>query len=344
MSHKATLNATMLPFGQGFFHPVATTGAISRRELRGNFPDLPPSTFSLDGQYRNEGSPRSISNRLRKMMVLDQSLNVQILNGDLIEFSDNLQTQFVKEITALVGNSQMFSRKNLSSFSPIRAAAFLFTHFALGDFQRPLSASQVVPTFYHLARRKRSEILDTNIKPNAIACLGNPRRLVFYNGKDSKPSVRLPLDGAGLRLALNLTRETQANMAYSRQPQPIAREIETVPSKGKAIVATCAPEPGEALFPAKERLVCAVNPTQHLLAYVRINRPDIWALRPNALQLQVLIKPRDRFLASLVGIPALLQRGVVKLTAHAKGLLKLLDHCLGRSPDFEFICLQVKGL
>ncbi len=348
MDNKATRNTMMFSDGERLFNPVATPRTVLRSVRSRNFPDSTTSICSFVFEYTNESSPRCVTYTFSKMMILDQSLDVQIFNGDFIELANQIKACFVKEILALILYLQMLLAKQTDSFLSIRAAQLPLTHLALLNFQLSLSLAKIARILNRFTSRKRGKILKSYVNTYGATSLRKPTRLIFFNCEDDEPAVNLSLDGASLNFAFNLTRQAQAHRANLGKCQFVAFKFESGLRIGKRIIAVSAFESWKASLlvtlqaSLKEGIKSATDTTQRVLNDLRMDCRHVLTNELDVRQLILLLLIVHRFASDSISVYAFTQGRIVNLAAYVKRLLKLLGNAFGGSLDFEFVRFDSK--
>lgn len=329
MSHKATLNTAMLAHCERLLDSRSALRTILRSERSRYFPYPSASTFSLALEYLKKSIPCRITDGFGKVMVLHHALNVQIFNANIVKLSNDLISKFVKEIPALIGYSLMFASKYTSGFVTIRAAQFLLAYLALRYLQLPFRPAQIFRIFYYLASRERSEVFNANIYAYTLAGSRDIRRVVFFNRKDTKPAIHLPLDCHSLDFTFNLTRQPQPDRTNFTEIEFVAFKFPAALWKGETVITRRGFEARQshfirALFDSpKEILKSSFEPLQHILQYLRMYLSNVGTDGFDGGQFKALGCKAQRTTRNAVGITTFLKRGIVQLSAHIKGSLKL---------------------
>lgn len=310
----------MLSDSQRFLYSAVALRAILRGVGSRNFHDSLTGTFRLACEYRYESSPACIADSSRKMMILEQACDVQILYRYRVVFSDKPIAQFVKEVSALIRYLEMLASQYDSCFVAIRAAQFLLAYLALSNLNLALCFLEQARIVNHLSIAKSGEVLKANVYADAVAGL-RQRLWVCLCCEDYKPAVYLPLDRAGLYLAFNLAAETDAARADLAQGQFVANQSETRLRIGERIEAMLAFEARIArsftcLHAAKERIKRLAQAAQGVLQDLRVNAINVLTNQFDFRQLHGLLVEVDRSTTDHEGIPSLLQSSVVKLAAY----------------------------
>jgi hypothetical protein len=345
MTNIATSYTTMFSDGKRFLYPVATLGTVLRSESSRNFPDSSTSLCSFVFEYANECSPRCVTDGFGKVMIFDQSFNIQVFYGYFIKLTNQLKTRFVKEITALILYLQMFLTKQTHSLSTIRAAQLLLTDLALLNLQLALCFAKITRILNYFASRKRGEVFQTHINAKRFARLRKESRLVFFHRKNDKPTVNLSLDGAAFYLAFDRTRKPQATRANLGESQLVTFQSESGLRIGKRVIAALAFKSWKACFfitlqtTLKEGVIGSRHSPKNILRDLRIQASQVFPYLSNLFQLIGLVIVVDGLPGLPVGVASFLKRGVVEFTANLQGRFKLLRqfHCRFQ---FEFIGLH----
>jgi hypothetical protein len=141
---------------------------------------------------------------LGEMMVMEHSIDIQILNSDKTVGISEDPTLLVQEISPLVGDFGMQFSSLLDGFSPVGRALLLSGELPLEPFQSPLALDEESGVFNNIPIGEGGEVLDANIDTNLFIWT----RVLFLNtfNLTAKYSEPLPspisLDGHGLDFAL----------------------------------------------------------------------------------------------------------------------------------------------
>jgi len=87
-----------------------------------NHYNLMSSVFCFGDKYKSEGIPRSIHNAFSKMMILNQTLCIQVFNSDDIILTNKLFGYFMRCITSLVSDMLVATLKVTDRFSSVLRA------------------------------------------------------------------------------------------------------------------------------------------------------------------------------------------------------------------------------
>lgn len=349
MQHQATTNTAMLAYGKRLLYPLATRRAILRSERGGYFPYPSASAFSLADEYLKKSIPRRITYRFGKTMIFHHPFDVQIFNLDVIKLLDNMIGEFVEKVSALVRNLLMLSRQYASHLTTVRAVPFLLANLALRYLQRAFRLTQIFRILYCLTSRERREVFKPNVYPHTLASSRNIRRVAFFDSEYHKPAIHLPLEGASLYAACDLTRQAQPDRANFGELKFIAFEFESGLRIGEAVIARFGFEARESCFICacfdfpKEVLKSSFAALQDVLQYLRMHLADIGTRCFYSRQFKALVGKTQRFTSHAIGISTLLKGSIVQLAAYLKCPLKLKLDTL-RWFQFELVGFQSSGL
>jgi hypothetical protein len=221
----STSYANVLSFVEGHSLTIAADTAVRRRETRANESDTTSGACSLGLMYRKKRPPRYITDRLSETVILEQIQYLQVFKVHCIELANELKTELVKEIFALVGNLKMLTAQYPNCFASVRSAQLLTAHTTLRGLQSSLSLSQKSGIVDDFASGYRAEVGEIQIDPGDRTCLGDIATLILFDCEDNKPAVSLSLDRAGLNLALNRTAESQSDTPNLRESQLVALKL-----------------------------------------------------------------------------------------------------------------------
>lgn len=329
MSDKTTSYTAMLSHRQGLAYPVATLRTILRRVLRGNLQHLTTSICSFARKDQKEGEPGYVGNCFGQVMVFHQASNIKRFHRNHIILTDDLKCGLVVEVCSFALHLLMATREKLSGFATAIGTFLAPRQFALRSLQLRLRRAKNARVVNYFTRTHRGEVFQSDINPNAVACLGEKARLILFDGEDDKPAIRLAFDRASLNLAFNRAAQANPATANFREMQLVAFQAKARLWVTKRIKSRLAFEARIAwrfscFDTAKKRLESLVNPPQYVLCNLAVNLCDIFTSGLNLRQLCALIVVVNRNAVHSPRIPALLQCAVVQLAADVQS-------CLARS-------------
>lgn len=328
MRDKSTIDTPMFSRGERLAHSVTALRAILRRVGRIHFDHLATGAFSLVRQDRSELTPSGVANALGEMMIFHHPFNIQIFDGDRVEFSHHIKRRLVVEIRALALNLLVLLRQQLDRLaSAIASLVRTARDSALRRLQFSLRLAQEFGIFDNLARRERGEILDSDINANRVAGLGKESGLILFDGEDHIPAVRLALDHTGLDSPLDWAGETDATRAVFREMQLVGVEAKAALRIGEGIKArrgfeSRIPRRFALLHAAKESVEGFIHAAKSVLKNLTVDRAHIFAQLLDLWELNGLGVVIDRKSVDLVGIASFLKRGVIQLAANVERRLK----------------------
>ena len=224
-----TTTTNMLAGSKSLSDSLPTSTAILRCILSGNFLYFSPGTFSLEGKYVNERSPRSITDALREMAILNHPFDIQIFNRDLIEFANNSQRGLMVKVSTLPLNLLILARKKINSFSATAAFHILSSRdLALSRFQFSLRLAQEFGILNHFARGEGSKIFNANVNADRITGLGNEAGLILFYREDYVPPIRFALNSASLDRSFYLTRKANSARSNFSKIKPLPPDLKTL--------------------------------------------------------------------------------------------------------------------
>ena len=121
MRDKSTIDTPMLSRGERLAHSVTALRAILRRVGRIHFDYPATGAFSLVRQDRSELTPSGVTNALGEMMIFHHPFNIQIFDGNRVEFSHDIKRRLVVEIRASALNLLMPLLKQLDRLASAMA-------------------------------------------------------------------------------------------------------------------------------------------------------------------------------------------------------------------------------
>lgn len=345
MEHKTTTNTTMFADGERFLNSRPAVRTILRSERGGNFPYSPTGTFSLDGEYCYKGVPCGVTDGFCETVIPEKPGDVQILDGNFIELSDDSISNLVEIVAPLVSNLLMNASKQPDTLVPILAPQLSPTDFSLCDSQSTLRHLKKVRILNYFSSRESSKVFNTNINTNALAGPWDEGTIGFIDQKDRIPSIGLTLDCDVSDPAFYGTRETQSNRAELRESELIAFKLEAALAIRERIVPILRFETWESWFlpfqaSLKECIIGTTYAPKAFLKNARIIALNIRTLLANVFELEILRKEVNRLSTNSISITAFLKRSVVKLAAEIKHMLKFSNSVFRRSANLEFIYFQ----
>ncbi len=225
VQHQATGRTDMGAHAQALFDPRSTARAILGREARRHGYDGDTMQPAIIAYPTQEAVPARITDAFGKVMVLDQTSDVQVFKGDQIVRLDERTCRLRGEVFTLPLDLQMLFCQALDSF-PAILGALLF----LGD--TPLQAFEPLFCFPEIARignrvavRVGVECLQAHINAERLVgglvlylpvCLNGKLHIVAIRTLDQPHALDL-LDGERFNAAC-------ADQAYTADTQAIRED------------------------------------------------------------------------------------------------------------------------
>lgn len=315
---------------------------------------LPTSIRSFVGEYQEEGRPRNVRNRLCKVMVLDQSLDVQVFDGDVIETINQILRRLVVKIFATTRDFQVSERDFLARLRTVLTAALLAAQSPLKFRQILAGVVQVARILNRLAVAQSGKRLDTNVNADALAGLGQWFRLSNLANEQREPSISAARDAQLDATAFN--RATQANPASpdTRNGQLVAPQRAGALRfilLAEGVVAVAPFEARKACLSTalraslEERLECLIN----ALKCIALNRAQVSFHVGQATrigQMPGLLNIIDRVAGHSITLNPLLKGSIVNLARVFKFALASLNEIrIGANLKLEsFVSYVIFGL
>jgi hypothetical protein len=182
MEHQSTKRTGMCPHGKGFGNILSTGTTVLTGITRTDFDYVFCGTCSLLFQNTEELSPSHIGNRSGKVMVLEHSLDVEVLDIEGVELTDKSVNHLVMEVQSGSLNALMgFCQQD---FRPGSAAALVGGEFVVpvplaSAFQASLGFAQSCLSLLEqsgigndrMVVGEGGEVLDAHIDPDIPAGL-----------------------------------------------------------------------------------------------------------------------------------------------------------------------------
>lgn len=298
-----------------------------------NFHDQPTSILRFVGQHVYESRDRDVEHRFAQPAA-SKPFNVQIFNRNKAVSVNQFSRFLVVKVATLIADMIVEPLQQQNRFSPAVRAAFSSRYASLQTPEIGLCGSEPTRVFDLGAVAQRDEVVNADINADHV-WIERQRIRFTVNSEQGKPAAGLALDGQCFGHAFKRTVQPYSHVANLRQSQAFSDQ----PVSGSAVRDAVIPArrakariPGllSSLYPSKECGEGQVNTFQRLLQNVRVNSRHVIADLLNLGELQILIKPRDRFPLTLPGVAPFLQGCVVKLATHGKLPVERLFLSFGR--------------
>lgn len=322
MTLKATIYTGMPTFRKSLLSDATALWARLRSQTGVHFHQLRTSTFRLVPQHTDESRPACIIHRLGEHSAR-QPFDVQLLYNNMGIRLNQFARQLVEKIRTLSPDLAMGRHDPLAVFSSERTAHGKPRQLVLYLRQVLLSFAKIARIGYLPSVGQVSKVLQSHIYTYRLALVCGGLELVLHR-EANIPETAVSPDCDCLDLPTNRTMQLQSDSANLGKCQavvvqgpPQLRIAEaTVPvSALEAWVAPTAPT-------RKERLEGLVNAMEHILKHLAVYgsyvRSDILTLRQGS----GLLDKADALARHAIGIPPVLERGVVQLAAKVQVVLK----------------------
>lgn len=293
--------------------------ATGRQFTRAPWIDLSAHSPSLFRFVRCESDqliPRCVCNGLGEVSILEHTFNVQFLKDENAKTIDQCSAQLVSEVVSPVSDSLMDTSDNRSPVSSLNSSFRRNTEFPLRFGQRLLFLSKESGILNCLSIGKGRKLRQSTVNPGHF--IGRRKR----NGLDFHGETGVPFAGGRARdrqrfdFAFNQAMQLDLDAANRGQSQLIAFDGKPGLQIGEAVVAKAGTEPRIAGFlscfdTTKKGGEGVVQPPQHILQDLRVNRVQFGSDHLDLRQLNRLSVVVDRDAASFVGIAPFLQGPVL---------------------------------
>jgi len=248
-------------------------------------------------------------------VIFDHAFDVQIFKSNDSEHRNKSVAELMSKITAAIPDALMDTSRNLPFLLPLRSSQSLFICPKESRINN------------RLARRERSELLNTNVYANHLSVFGKWPRFCL-NRKACIPLARSGArDGQCFDVALSRTVKFDFDFADFGKLQLSIFERKAGLRVGEAVVTRMRAKTREAwllscFYSTKESLKCFVETAQNILQDLAVNACKFGTHLFDFRQLILLVKVADRLTLKFVGFSSFLKRSIVEFTADIQSLLK----------------------
>src|SRR2546428_3116103 len=116
MRYISTFVTPVLSLIESLAHSVAALRAVLRRVGWIHLDYHTAGAFSLARKDQDELTPSRVTDALGETVILHHPFNVQIFDGDRVEFAHDLERRLVVKIRALARDLSMFFPKQIDRF------------------------------------------------------------------------------------------------------------------------------------------------------------------------------------------------------------------------------------
>ena len=294
------------------------------------FGDLSTGTCSLIADARKEDRPCRVGNTLCQTVILDHVQNHQLLNADDSEPLDDLGAFLMRKVMTFVSNTLVNARDLLLAFVILFTAFLKLAQLSLRLGKFLLFGSKETRIGNLLIAAESSEIKQISIDSYLFSTFRQGFRC-YFRSEDRKPfPAGSTLDLTGFDLAFQRSMQHDLNVANLAQGQSCVHYLSTAIVSlriSETLILKAILEAGKSGFltildSLKEALESFVQASQCGLQDLRIYPFQLSAGLFDLRQLVLLLAIADRYAVALIGISALLQSGIMQLSAYVQRGLK----------------------
>jgi hypothetical protein len=296
-----------------------------------NFRSLSPIIFRFVGEHKQKLRPASVTHTFAYVGT-GKAHDIKFLDKDNPVGIDQLATEFVMKVKALVGNLLMHVA-NLAGQFDIAATAFFATRSHLLELGQLLfTGSEPTGILNQFAGRQGGKVFEAHVNPNAPCWRGQGFDIGQFNLKGNKPIAQVvtlddhPLDFAVRQGAML----KHAQVADTLDIKPVAFQSYTVSvDVANRLKPPFAFVAGEAwlltlLNPAKESVKGLVKLSQGLLNRTVVDKGGLLIKGAHRLELVSLVNLANPLVVHLPGQPALSQSIIVQAPVNFQNTVKRL--------------------
>jgi len=302
---------------------------------------LPTSIFSFVGQELSELRPRRIQDALRKTMVVNHLINLQIFNAQNPKPVYQFSAFLMSEVQSSVSYSFVDSGNDLLNQLPLRCPLLDPGELSLGLGQSLLVRAEEPGIFDTFSIRQGSEVFQAHINSNRG--FGFPEFIGFtFDRETNKPLARRtssdsavsdPADDRPVQFDFHRSDLGKIKVIFGKFKSRLRIGNGTIsPPSFKSGIARVFLK----LHPTKERFKRQVHSHRYILKHLRVNTgqrfPFLFELRYRNRLIVVI----NRFLLLFPGIPSLFEEVIVKPATFFKRRFQTSSLSIGReNPIFK---------
>ena len=322
---------------------MVTATAILTRIGRIDFDQLIASLCRFAYQLREKGRPRGVTDRFREAMVMEQTIDGQVLHTDKAEAVHDLSALLMREVLAPERDALMDTCNRFPMFASLRCPLCQFRVFLLHLCQCLLFFPEEAGIFYLCPIGEGRKGFQSHVNTDLGRSLWQPLRLAFDGKADRPLAGTAPVNGTGFDGSLDGAMIDHLERANLRKTETVVmgrlvwgtNKTEPFLWKGKTVIAALPFETGVSRFLAylettKEDFHGKVKAYRDVLQDLRVYRVEGWALlfqyrigvdlpvtgeslaglcvRFFALFQQVVVEPAALFKGGFQGFPLFLCR------------------------------------
>jgi len=282
--------------------------------LRVDCNELTTSILSFVCEHRGQLAPRSVRDVPRHVRLGQKFFNVQPLDRDPAETTDEIARDFVQVIAALIGDAFMQAGKGRGALCASIRPAFAAGKGALASSDLSLGTLSPIGARNRLASRERCEMSDSEIDPDTLAVIRAAGDWLDLDMEDDVPLAALRQDRR-VRIAWQIAVPTYFDLAVNAdktEPAGFADGQAIADAKLGRVIARAGAEAREAITPAEKRFIGLVEAAQALLFGRERPARQLGRRLAHCLQLGRLHIVCHRNAAAPIRLDPLLQPGVVE--------------------------------
>src|SRR5271165_3811013 len=225
--HKAafaSVNASCQRLG----NVLAARGADLARVVRGHLFYFTTSLCNFVCEYGDEARPCYVGNRSGKSVVPDHPLDVQAFHSNLAVARDQVVRNSVSVFSAKVSHSRVQPVDLSALLCPVASALLLARERSLRTPQLRQFAFKKTRVGNLFSVRSRCELSEPDVKTDSRKHVWDLDRLRNFACQDDKPFIGFTLKAKSLDRSLNLTVQTDADLAYVLHSQSVVFEPNAV--------------------------------------------------------------------------------------------------------------------
>lgn len=189
---------------------------------------MPPCPVQFVLAETNKLAPASVRDGLGKMVISKHPGNVQILKGYVAESVNQLSTQLVMEVLALISYPFMLNGNHKLGLGSTIRAFLLAAQTALPNFQPPFRLPQVFGRFNLFTGGQGHKVLKPQVDSNFVWLLYGVLAFDLAQNRDKVFAAWGFGDGAIFHLALDGAMKDGANLADFGQFDAAADHLESL--------------------------------------------------------------------------------------------------------------------
>src|SRR5271165_5904554 len=225
--HKAA-SASVNAFSQRLENVLAARGADLARVVRGHLSYFTTSLCNFVCEYGDEARPCYVGNRSSKSVVPDHPLDVQAFHSNPAVARDQVVGNFVPVFSAEISHSSVQPIDLSTLLCPVASTLLLASKRSLRTPQLRQIAFKKTRVGNLFSVRSRRELSEPNVQTDSRKHVWDLDRLRNFASHHHEPFVGFTLKAKSLDRSLNLTVQTDANLADVLHSQSVVFEPNAV--------------------------------------------------------------------------------------------------------------------